>query len=205
MSERYTELRAALIEQPVPLPPVLEPDPVAHDTVSLDDLVAAEALHVHEAPPTVGGGEAAMLSAKDVRLGRAASRRGSADEPGAVLVRAGDVVVVMGVEPAAHVCAEDGVLLGPGIALVRGSATTIDPHFLAGVLRDAIADGPVDLYRVRIPRVPLADQRRLGAAFRQLAELETAWRLRRATIEQVVRAGVRGLAAGVLRPATVDE
>ncbi|MDN2495164.1 hypothetical protein FHY52_00280 [Nocardia nova] len=205
MSERYAELRSALIEQPLADPPVLEPDPVAHATVSLEDLVAAEALHVYEAPPTVGGGESAMLSAKDVRLGRAASRWGDADVPGAVLVRSGDVAVVMGTDPAAHVCTDDGVLLGSGIHLLRGSATIIDPQFLAGLLRAAIADGPVDLYRVQIPRVPLANQRRLGAAFRQLAEVEAAWRLRRAAVEQVVRAGVRGLAAGALRPATVDE
>lgn len=205
MSERYAELRSALIEQPLVDPPLLEPGPVAHDSISLEDLVAAEALHVYEAPPTAGGGDTAMLSAKDVRLGRAASRWGDADAPGAVLVRAGDVAVVMGADPAAHVCTEDGVLLGSGIHLLRGSATIIAPQFLAGVLRAAIADGPVDLYRVQIPRVPLIDQRRLGAAFRQLADVDVAWRLRRAAVEQVVRAGVRGLAAGALRPATVDE
>ncbi|WP_036500067.1 hypothetical protein [Nocardia aobensis] len=203
----YPELRTELLELPVPAPPPLESETVAHDTVSLEDLVAAEALSVYEAPPTVGvgNGETPMLTAKDVRLGRAASRTGNGAVAGAVVVRAGDVAVVMGSEPAVHVCPDDGALLGAGIQLLRGKAAVVDPDFLAGVLQAAIEDGPVDLYRVRIPRVPPAEQRRIGAVFRQLWELEAAWQRRRTAIEQLVRTGVRGLASGGLRPATVDE
>ncbi|WP_157170376.1 hypothetical protein [Nocardia cerradoensis] len=188
-------------------PPPLATETVAHETISVEDLVAADALSVYEAPPTVGlgDGNVPMLSAKDVRLRRAASRTGDGSVAGAVVVSAGDVAVVMGAEPAVHVCVEDGVLLGAGIHLVRGQATIIDPDFLAGVLLAAVEDGPLDLYRVPVPRVPLAEQRRIGAAFRQLWEMEEAWQRRRGTIEQLVGTGVRGLASGELRPATVDE
>lgn len=206
-SREYPELRAALIRQPVPDVPALEPQTVAPDTVTLEDLVEAEALSVHEAPPTVavGEGDTPMLCAKDIRLGRAASRFGNAGVAGVVRVCPGDVAVAMGTESGVRVCTEDGVLLGPGIQLVRGDADTVDPHFLAGVLRAAVDSGPVDLYRVAIPRIPLGEQQRMGVAFRQLADLEALWRLRRASVEQLVRTGMRGLAQGGLRPATPGE
>lgn len=203
----YAQLWAELTQQPVPDPPVLEPESVAYDTVPLEDLVAAEALSVHEAPPTVAVGESdtPMVCAKDIRLGRPASRRGNSGAPGAVVVRTGDVGVVMSSQSGVHVCAEDGVLLGPGIQLVRGDADVVDPYFLAAVLRAAVDDGPVDLYQVPVPRLRPAEQRRIGAAYRQLCDLELAWQRRRATTEQLVRSGIRGLAQGALRPATVDE
>ncbi|MET7767455.1 hypothetical protein [Nocardia sp. NPDC005366] len=206
----YTALCAALFEQTAWTPPVLMPNPVPHDTVSLEDLVAAEAVSIHEAPPTVGTGHGntPMLSAKDVRLGRAPSRWGSADLPGSVTVRTGDVAVVISTEAAVRVCADDGVLLGPGIQLVRGNDRTVDPHFLAGVLRaavDAAEGGPIDLYQVSIPRIPLAEQRRYGAAFRQLSELESSWQRQRSNVERLVRVGFGDLAMGVLRPAACDE
>lgn len=206
-AQEYPELRAALHSQPVPEVPALEPRTAAPGTVTLEDLVAAEALSVHEAPPTVavGTGDTPMVCAKDIRLGRPASRFGHAGVAGAVRVCPGDVAVVMGTDSGVRVCVEDGVLLGPGIQLVRGDARTVDPNFLAGVLRAAVDSGPVDLYRVAIPRIPLAEQQRMGVAFRQLAELDTAWQLRRASIEQLVRTGMRGLAQGGLRPAGADE
>ncbi|SNY86094.1 hypothetical protein SAMN04244553_3804 [Nocardia amikacinitolerans] len=205
----YATLRAALLDQPMSMPPALLPNSASHGTVLLEDLVEAEAVSVHEAPPAIGsgGGDLPMLSAKDIRLDRPPSRRGSADGPGAVTVHTGDVAVVVGVGAAVRVCAEDGVLLGPGIHLVRGNPDTFDPRFLACVLRSAVdvADGlPFDLYRVEVPRIPLAEQDCYGTAFEQLIELESSWRRRRASIEQVVRAGIGGLAAGVLRPSPAE-
>lgn len=206
-ADGYVGLRAALIGELLAVPPDLAIGSTVRDTISLEDLVAADALSIHESPPTVGlsDGDTPMLSAKDIRVGRAASRRGTAGVPGTVVVRAGDVAVVMGGEGAVHVCSETDVLLGPGIQLVRGNANSVDPQFLAGVLRAAVESGPTDLYRVSIPRVPLAEQRRIGMAFRQLHELEVTWRHRRTMIEELVRSGVRGLAAGELRPADVEE
>ncbi|WP_068057201.1 hypothetical protein [Nocardia xishanensis] len=205
----YATLRAALLDQPMPMPPALLPNLASRGTVSLEDLVEAGAVSVHESPAVIrsGCGDLPMLSAKDIRLVRPPSRWGAADAPGTVTVRTGDVAVVIGSGAAVRVCAEDGVLLGPGIHLVRGNPDTFDSRFLACVLRSAVdvADGlPFDLYQVEVPRVPLAEQRCYGAAFEQLTELESSWWRRRASIEQVVRAGIGGLAAGALRPSPAD-
>ncbi|MBF6354018.1 hypothetical protein IU449_05540 [Nocardia higoensis] len=205
----YAALRSALLEEPLVTPPELIADATTRGAVAIEDLIGATALSVHQSPPTVGvgGGTVALLTAKDVRLDRPPSRWGSADTPGAVTVRAGDVAVVMGADAAVGVCSQDGVLLGPGIHLLRGHPETLDAWFLACVLRGALeaAEGrPLDLYQVRVPRIPLTEQRRRGAAFLGLVELESSWRRRRASIEGVMRAGIGGLATGTLRPALDD-
>ncbi|WP_280506237.1 hypothetical protein [Nocardia farcinica] len=208
-ADEYTALRVALLDEPLVLPPPLVRAPTGPGAVAVEDLVEATALSVRESLPTVGvgGGSVAMLTAKDVRLDRPPSRRGSAEVTGALTVRAGDVLMVMGADGAVRVCDRDGVLLGPGIQLLRGHPETLDPWFLACVLRAALeaADGkPFDLYQVRVPRISLEEQRCRGAAFRHLLELESSWRRRRASIERVVRAGVDGLATGTLLPTAAD-
>ncbi|MTE14134.1 restriction endonuclease subunit S domain-containing protein [Nocardia aurantiaca] len=206
----YATLRSELLAQPVCEPPALESYSGPHTVIPLEDLVEAGALTVYEVPPTVGveGGETPMLSAKDVRLGRAASRWGNAAEPGAVTIRTGDVAVAVSTEAAVRVCEDEGVLLGPGIRLVRADVNAVDPYFLAGILRAAInaSDGrPLDLYEVAVPRIQLAEQRRYGAAFARLTALETAYQRQRADIERLVRTGFGGLAQGQLRPTTDDQ
>ena len=72
-----------------------------------------------------------------------------------------------------------------GIAqVVEIDGTRLDPYFVALFLRSDVAALPVantlgainrdDLRRCRIPRLPLAEQRRYGDAFRRLSELEQA-------------------------------
>lgn len=72
-----------------------------------------------------------------------------------------------------------------GIAqVVEIDESRLDPYFIALFLRSDVAALPVantlgainrdDLRRCRIPRLPLADQRRYGDAFRRLSELEQA-------------------------------
>ncbi|MFD7846999.1 hypothetical protein ACFV4K_29235 [Nocardia sp. NPDC059764] len=207
LSDPYGEYRsqcAALLDLAAWQPPVLEPDTASHPPIPFEALVDAGALEVHEAPPTVGstGGDTPMLTAKDVRLGRAPSRWGSADAPGAITVRAGDVAVAISTEPAVRVCTADGALLGPGIRLVRANSG-IDPHFLAGILRAAleVADGShIDIYEVAVPRIDPSEQRRYGMAFERLTTLETAFQQQRANIAQLVRIGFGGMARGTLRP-----
>ncbi|WP_048833201.1 hypothetical protein [Nocardia cyriacigeorgica] len=201
----YAMLRTALLEHPMTVPPALRSSLRSYGSVQIEDLVEAEAVTVYLSPPTLASdnGDLPMLSVKDVRLGRPPSRYGSADTPGAVTVRSGDIAVVVGVGAAISVCTDGGILLGPGIHLVRCNPDTLDPHFLACVLRGAIDtdDGsPVDLYGIEVPRVPLAEQRRYGVAYARLCELEASWRRRRANIEQLVRTGIRGLATGALQP-----
>jgi hypothetical protein len=185
-------------------PPLLEPNAVVHATVSLGELAEAGAVGFLQSPPTVAAGDGAtpMLTVKDVRLGRPPSRQGDAGVPGAVLIRSGDIAVVPNVS-AVRECTNDGVLLGPGIELVRADAKLIDSQFLAGVLRVAVdraSAGGVDLYDVGFPRIPLAEQSRYASAFTQLRELEQQWRRRRVQLEQLVRIGFEGLATGRLRP-----
>ncbi|WP_067704540.1 hypothetical protein [Nocardia jejuensis] len=208
--DEYLEIRAILLDQRVAEPPLLRPNPVPPGSISLEDLVEAEAVTIHEAPATVGSvsGDTPMLCAKDIRLGRAPSRWGNIDSPGAVLVRPGDVAVVMSTEAAVRVCTQDAVLLGAGIRLVRVNPNAVDPHFLAGVLRAAVdvAGGkPIDLYEIAVPRVLLAEQRRYGAAFHQLTEVEAAWRRQRESVERLVRIGFGELAQGRLYPVSTGE
>lgn len=207
LADPYAEYRArctAWLDLADVRPPMLEPDTASHPPIPFEALIDAGALAVHEAPPTVGsaGGDTPMLTAKDVRLDRAPSRWGTADAPGAVTVRAGDVAVTISGEPAVRVCTADGALLGPGIRLVRADSG-IDPRFLAGILRAAVeaAEGdPIDIYDVAVPRIAPSEQRRYGMAFEQLTALETALREQRANIGQLVRIGFGGLVAGALRP-----
>ncbi|WP_405135734.1 hypothetical protein [Nocardia sp. NBC_01388] len=206
----YPYLRNALLGQPVWEPPSLEAVSTSPGTVSIDELVDAEAVTVHTAPPTVGvtNGETPVWSAKDVRLGRAPSRWGNAETSGAVTVRKGDVAVVVGTESAVQVCMDDGVLLGPGVQLLRVNVKAVDPHFLAGVLRAAVeaaVGGHIDLYQVAVPRLPLAEQRCYGVAFEQLIQLEAAGRRQRENIEHLVRVGFSGLAHGRLHPVAGGE
>ncbi|MFC8528701.1 hypothetical protein [Nocardia sp. NPDC057227] len=198
--DHYPALRARLLDRPDPTPPELAPaEPLG--AVTLGELVEAEMVSVRQSPPAVATGTgASMWTAKDVRLGRAPSRQGDAAARGAVTARAGDVAVLVP-EGIARVCGED-VLLGPGIELLRADPAVLDPEFLAGVLRAAVdGTGGVNLYAVPVPRLAPAEQRRYAAAFVRLRALEEEWLRHRDELEQLVRAGFRGLAAGRLRPA----
>ncbi|NKY60542.1 hypothetical protein [Nocardia flavorosea] len=201
---RFPVLRTAYLERPVEEPPLLEPDPATHGVLTLGELADAGAVEMHRSPPTVVSAEGTtpMLTAKDIRLGRAPSRLGDAGVAGAVVIRAGDIAVARR-EGAVRVCAEPGALLGPGLDLLRIDPKTLDPGFLAGILRAAVDDmpeGDIDLHKVEIPRFPLEVQRRYAAEFARLRRLEADWQSRRTEIEQLVRLGHRGLATGRLRP-----
>lgn len=91
--------------------------------------------------------------------------------------RTDDVVVRLGREAAAHVVTEATAGGGPGrhTLLLRPEPTALDPHFLAGFLRGTLT-GRQDVCRLRLPRLPLAEQRRHGAHFHRLAAFEDALR-----------------------------
>ncbi|MGW4364336.1 hypothetical protein ACWEKT_01710 [Nocardia takedensis] len=190
--------------EPLAPPPTLVANATAPGSVSLSELVEAEVIGLHESPPTVltATGQHTLLTAKDVRLGRTASRRGDAEVAGAVLVRVGDVVVVRGPEPAVRVITEAGDVLGPGITLVRSDSRAIDPVFLAGVLRARLDSGDHDLLATSVPRIPLTAQRSCAQAFARLAEVEVEARRGLERVERIVRVGYGGLASGSLRPET---
>jgi N-6 DNA Methylase len=98
-----------------------------------------------------------------------------------------------------------------GIAqVVTIDSTRIDPYFVALFLRSEVAALPVantlgainrdDLRRCRIPRLPLADQRRYGQAFQLLAELEQALTKLSDISTKVVEQAIYALITGAVAP-----
>jgi SAM-dependent methyltransferase len=98
-----------------------------------------------------------------------------------------------------------------GIAQVLEiDAARLDAHFVAIFLRSDIGALPVantlgavsrdDLRRCRIPRLPFAEQRRYGDAFRLLLGLESALRNLADVSEKVIEQTIHGLTTGVLAP-----
>ncbi|MDV9193391.1 SAM-dependent methyltransferase, partial [Streptomyces sp. SR27] len=134
-----------------------------------------------------------------------------AEEP--VLVAEGDVVVpVLGGGSVARVvdAATAGAALGRNLQLLRPAPAALDPWFLAGFLRGtannrqassfASTATRLDVRRLQLPRLPLADQRRHGAHFKSLAEFEEALRLASRLGEQLVQGLYDGLADGSVEP-----
>ncbi|MFF0753469.1 N-6 DNA methylase [Streptomyces sp. NPDC004267] len=134
----------------------------------------------------------------------------------AALLAAGDVVVpVLGGGSVARVVdAADhhtvGAALGRNVHLLRPDPAALDPWFLAGFLRAtannrqassyASTATRLDVRRLQLPRLPLAEQRRYGDRFRALAEFEEALRLAGRLGEQLVQGMYDGLADGTVAP-----
>lgn len=98
-----------------------------------------------------------------------------------------------------------------GVAqVVEIDATRLDAYFIATFLRADVAALPVtntlgavsrdDLRRCRIPRMPLAEQRRYGEAFQRLLELDTALKALADVSGKVIEQVIHGLTSGVLAP-----
>ncbi|MFJ2936678.1 N-6 DNA methylase [Streptomyces sp. NPDC087219] len=166
------------------------------------------------------GGGAPVLTEHDVLSGGAPSGTlpagGGPGEEGEepVLVTEGDVVVpVLGGGSVARVvdAATAGAALGRNLQLLRPEPAALDPWFLAGFLRGtannrqassfASTATRLDVRRLQLPRLPLADQRRHGAHFKSLAEFEEALRLAARLGEQLVQGLYDGLADGSVEPA----
>jgi predicted DNA-binding transcriptional regulator AlpA len=86
----------------------------------------------------------------------------------------------------------------------------LDAHFVAVFLRADVAALPVantlgavnreDLRRCRVPRLPLADQRQFGDAFRQLLDLQAALSQLANVGGKVLDQVIHGLTTGVISP-----
>ncbi|GHG79386.1 N-6 DNA methylase [Streptomyces glebosus] len=174
------------------------------------------------ATPPEGGREPveapAVLTDHDVLGGGAPSgalpeapASGPAEE--AVLLREGDVVVpVLGGGAVARVVDEAtaGAALGRNLTLLRPDPAALDPWFLAGFLRGtantrqassyASTATRLDVRRLHLPRLPLAEQRRYGRRFRELADFEGALRLASRLGEQLVQGLHDGLTEGSVAP-----
>jgi len=99
----------------------------------------------------------------------------------------------------------------PGIAqVVEIDDTRLDSYFVALFLRSDVAALPVantlgainrdDLRRCRIPRLPLAEQRPYGAAFRRLSELEQALAALSDLSAKVIGQTIDALTTGAVAP-----
>ncbi|MFD3707116.1 hypothetical protein ACFWUP_28610 [Nocardia sp. NPDC058658] len=198
----YTAARTSVLDFSSPATPELVAGNGPRPTVSIGELVEAEALRVLESPPTLvaTADGVPMLSVKDIRLGREPSVNGDGAIPGAVTAQPGDVVLVTGGWHAVVSVCEEAALLGPGISVLRVKPNVIDAWFLAGVVRAAHdAAGQIDLFAVAFPRVAIGEQRAAGAAVAQLLHAEASWRTSRLAVERMVVAGLAGLSSGTLR------
>ncbi|MGI5492109.1 N-6 DNA methylase [Microtetraspora malaysiensis] len=171
-------------------------------TTAITDLAKAGMVTVrHSVLKTAERGDLSVLTADDLARGRAPSGR-TGSEPGLVTVAAGDVVAST---TTARVIHQPGAVLGPQLSLYQVDRSRLDADFLAGFLRYAAARAHpgasrVDVRRARVPRLPLAEQRAYGAAFRRLAELEDSIREVADAGEALIRLGLEGLVDGRLRP-----
>jgi hypothetical protein len=102
-----------------------------------------------------------------------------------------------------------GARVGPHLYVLRPEQTVLDPYFLAGFLggtanarRASTISGALklDVRRALVPRLGIAEQRRLGEAFRRLWILEGALSEIAAVGRLLVETGVAGLTAGQLTP-----
>jgi hypothetical protein len=207
-----TKLRSIVAELLATLPGLdVADEPVEPPMTSVGELAKAGVITVHQAPlkTTIDRGGLPVLTAKDVRLGRAPSGRTDA-KTGIITTEPGDVVTsATSREPLARVLVDGGAALGPQLLLLRADPERIDPDFLAGYLRIAGAanasrpqstSSRIDARRAPIPLLPLPEQRRYGDAFRQLATFEDALRQATTLGETVLRLGFSGLADGTLGP-----
>ncbi|AJT66616.3 hypothetical protein T261_4980 [Streptomyces lydicus] len=134
-----------------------------------------------------------------------------AEEP--VLVQEGDVVVpVLGGGAIARVVDDTtaGAALGRNLTLLRPDPAALDPWFLAGFLRGtannrqassyASTATRLDVRRLQLPRLPLAEQRRYGKRFQDLAAFEEALRLASRLGEQLVQGLYDGFTDGSVAP-----
>ncbi|THA85583.1 N-6 DNA methylase [Streptomyces sp. A0592] len=195
-------------------------------TATVSDLARGGALTVLRAatPGTRGSKgsgapavERPVLTARDIAAGNppsgtAVDIHADAAQP----VAAGDVLVravANGGNAAAMTRVADdrdaGALLGQHIHLLRPDPARLDPWFLAGFLgaEDNIASAStgsslvhVTPGRLRVPLLPLEEQRRYGEAFRRVHELRAAVRRTADLAADTAATLTTGLTAGVLLP-----
>ncbi|MEX0171708.1 N-6 DNA methylase [Streptomyces sp. LMG1-1-1.1] len=202
-------------------PPVTDPadagtGPVGRPTTTVGELARAGALVLRAGGTgtTPAASPIAVLTDHDVLAAQPPSGTlpdGPPEEP--VLLAAGDVVVpVLGGGAAVRVvdASAEGAALGRNLQLLRPDPAALDPWFLAGFLRAtannrqassyASTATRLDVRRLQLPRLPLAEQRGFGARFRALAEFEEALRQTSRLGDQLVQGLYDGLADGTVAP-----
>ncbi|MFI6421320.1 N-6 DNA methylase [Streptomyces sp. NPDC050842] len=185
-------------------------------TTTVGELARAGALELYAggAGTAPAGAPVAVLTDHDVLAAQPPTGTlpdGPPEDP--VLLAVGDVVVpVLGGGAAVRVVGApaEGAALGRNLQLLRPDPATLDPWFLAGFLRAtantrqassyASTATRLDVRRLQLPRLPLAEQRRYGERFRALAEFEETLRQASRLGEQLVQGLYDGLADGTVAP-----
>ncbi|MCX5399153.1 N-6 DNA methylase [Streptomyces sp. NBC_00102] len=202
------ELRLTLRLTPPSADPV---EPASRPFTTLGELARAGALRLSTGGS--GGGRGPVLTEHDV-LGNtppSGAPTGPAEDP--VVLRTGDVVVpVLGGGSVVRVVDEAtaGAVLGRNLQLLRPDPSVLDPWFLAGFLRGtantrrasshASTASRLDARRIRLPRLPLDEQRRYGVQFRALAAFEDALRTAGRLGGLLVQGMYDGLTDGTVSP-----
>ncbi|MFE7109869.1 N-6 DNA methylase [Streptomyces sp. NPDC057575] len=198
-------------------------------TATASDLARGGALTLLRAVPDTKGPEpepegaasaraAPVLTGADIARGTGptgdtAELRSAAHVP---VVAVGDVLVraiAGGTGPMARVADEGdaGALLGPQVHLLRPDPARLDSWFLAGFVGSAenvagASTGSTVLHvapgRLRVPLLPLDEQRRYGEAFRHVHGLGVRARQAARLAEETAALLTDGLTGGALLPAT---
>ncbi|MFF2351189.1 N-6 DNA methylase [Kitasatospora sp. NPDC058115] len=227
LSGRLTELLAGLADPGALLP---EPAGGAGGcagggaVVTLSELVRTGLLDVHSsgtgAPALPADADPAgtpVLTDQDLVTGSAPGAvldRSAAGADALPLTRPGDVLVPALGGGTARVVGPDGppagAALGRQLHLLRPDPAALDPDFLAGHLRSTAAarraashastTTRLDIRRVELPRLPITEQRRLGAAFARLAAFDTALQRAAALGRTLTQSATDALASGTAEP-----
>ncbi len=197
-------------------PPPVDPAPPAASgrlpLTTVGELARGGAL-VLRTGGTGGPARLPVLTDHDVLAGTAPSGTLPESDEEAVLTAPGDVVVpVLGGGAVARVVDDvtAQAALGRNLVLLRPDPAALDPWFLAGFLRGtsnnrqassyASTATRLDVRRLHLPRLPLDEQRRYGARFRELDAFERALRQAGRLGEQLVRGMYDGLTDGTIAP-----
>lgn len=207
-------------------------EPRAWRTATVADLLRGGAIVMERAAPSarttqppgtqtlpIEMPERPVLTAHDVASRRPASGLLSdARITDQVEIRVGDVILPELLNrravPARVAGARDaGALLGPSLYLLRPDPDRLDSWFLAGFLSDeenlhsatvGTSVVRVDVRRLRVPLLPLTEQRDYGVAFRRLRALNAAADLASRLADELAHQMAAGLTSGALLPPTSD-
>lgn len=200
LASRLAELTRLLPEPPWPS----TGDGAPHRDASLEELAQIGALVIRRAAPRPARSEGDLVSAR--AKGRIITSQDIAravppsetheiilDEVHNPTIRAGDVLVpLIGRRLTARVAAgkDVGAYLSPTVYLIRPDTAALDPWFLAGMLSSTGGDRQAarmastlgdrirfDPRRVRVPLLPIEDQRAYGQSFRRLWDFARTFRI----------------------------
>ncbi|WP_204082702.1 N-6 DNA methylase [Asanoa ishikariensis] len=181
--------------------------------IGVAELVRTGSLHllgpVRVGPSDLGQEtDVPVLTSDDVVAGHSASGRSEGPLHPQIPLLPGDVVVpTIGSGIVARVITAEPAVLGRNLLLLRCTPDELDPWFLAGHLRTSTNERQTasssgsqryDVRKAQIPRIPIEQQRRHGAAFQKLQQFDVTVRAAAMLSGELSRHAADGLAYGFL-------